>query len=373
MLWRWRRTLCWLGFLLTIAGASYSPSVGLAPRRPWCGIYPTVVTPWRCDGTVDEDALRRQIEFQLCGGVHGILVLGTLGEGDYATLQERAAVIRTAVATVRQRVPVVVGVHTSDYQLARTMARQAQELGADAILVKYLGDPCADPERVYQFYKNLSQEQILPMFYYHFPGQTGLYLPPQDLARILMLPGIVGIKTSTLDLAETRTLIYLTRGHGKVFLSGTALNLTQYLDAGGHGAMCPEAVLLPDLTVATYHAYLQGATVQARTWQRQLFIVAPLLRDRPTPVFLARHITMFAQDRDISIPVRSDTGQARLKATLNALGICMNATVKCPLPQLDCQDAIKVHLAASRIKRLCKHSECVLEAEPEKQRTFFAD
>lgn len=339
-----------------IAASGSAPAKSPAPRS-WCGIYPTVVTPWRCDGAVDEEALRQEIEYQLCGGVHGILVLGTLGEGDYATLEERAAVIRTAVATVRGRVPVVVGVHTTDLKLARTLARQARDLGADAMLVKYLGDPCPDTELVYHFYHQLSDSGILPIFYYHFPGQTGLSLSPQNLARILLLPRVVGIKTSTLDLAETRTLIYLTRGHGKIFLGGTALNLTQYLDAGGHGAMCPEAVLLPELTVAAYNAYIEGAAAQARTWQRQLFVVAPLLRNRPTPVFLARHITMFTQDRDIPIPVGSDTGQARLKATLNELGICMNSTVKCPLPQLSVHDSLRARLAARRIERLRRHCD----------------
>ncbi|MCS7166295.1 MAG: dihydrodipicolinate synthase family protein [Gemmatales bacterium] len=339
-----------LGLLVSII-ISVNGSVA-QPRKKWswCGIYPTVLTPWRCDGSVDEDALRRQIIYQLDGGVHGILVLGTLGEGDYATMNERAAVIRTAVATVQGRVPVVVGVHTADIQDALQKARQAQTLGADALLVKYIGDPCPESHRILRFYEHLSQAQILPIFYYHFPGQTGVYLSPHDLAKILSLPNVIGIKTSTLDLAETRALIWLTRNQNKVFLSGTALNLTQYLEAGGHGAMCPEAAILPCHTVAVYHAYWQGATTLARTWQRQLFVIAPLLRDGPTPVCLARHVVMFAQDRDISIPVGPDTGQARLKATLNELGICMNATVKCPLPPLDVHDRIKVRLAVARIR-----------------------
>ena len=327
-------------------------------KRSWCGIYPTVLTPWRCDGTVDEDALRQQIEFQLQGGVHGILVLGTLGEGDYANLDERAAVIRTAVATVNRRVPVVVGVHTSELQQAIQMSHQARTLGADAILVKYLGDPGASPDRVYQFYKKLSETNILPMFYYHFPGQTGLYLSPEDLAKIVALPNIIGIKTSTLDLAETRTLIHWTREWKKVFLSGTALNLTQYLEAGGQGAMCPEAVLLPAHTVGVYEAYIRGATARARTWQRQLFVVAPLLREGPTPVCLARHMIMFTQDRNIPVPVREDTGQARLKAALNELGICMSPAVKCPLPPLDVHDRLKVKLTAARIRALYAKPIC---------------
>ncbi len=68
---------------------------------PWAGIYPTVVMPFCHDGRIDAASLERQIRFQVHGGVRGVLVLGTIGEGEYATLEERAQVIATAVRSDR--------------------------------------------------------------------------------------------------------------------------------------------------------------------------------------------------------------------------------------------------------------------------------
>ena len=126
-----------------------APVATLAPAlvccKPcWGGIYPTVLTPWNCNGCgVDTAALAAEVQYQLCGGVHGLLLLGTLGEGMYASEQERAEVITTAVATVAGKVPVVVGIHTGDVQCALNQLHQAKALGAQAVLVKYLGPKCA--------------------------------------------------------------------------------------------------------------------------------------------------------------------------------------------------------------------------------------
>src|SRR4029077_19622469 len=96
---------------------------------------------------------------------------------------------------------------------------------------------------------------------------------------VLSLPNVVGAKESTLDLKEVQAHINGVAGQGKVFLSGTALNLTQFRGIGGHGAMCPEAALLPLDAVAAYeNAYEVGDRKSARRQQRDLFVLAPLLK-----------------------------------------------------------------------------------------------
>ena len=223
-----------LVFSLVITGCRTEMTTCCTPPSPapvaqcsWRGIYPTVVTPWCCDRGVDEASLAAQIHFQLKHGVHGLLVLGTIGEGEYATLEERAQVIRVAVGQTQGCVPVVVGIHTCDCTVAKTQLQQAKELGASAVLVKYLGRPCASYPEVYGFYQELvaqAAQNCLPIFYYHYPRQTGLKLSPSEVAQILLIPGVVGIKESTLDLKEVEAHIALTCGRSKVFLSGTALN-----------------------------------------------------------------------------------------------------------------------------------------------------
>jgi 4-hydroxy-tetrahydrodipicolinate synthase len=223
----------------------------------WGGIYPTVVTPF-CDHGVDVKSLESQLQFELHGGVQGLLLLGTIGEGQYVTMEERAQVITTAVQVAHGCVPIVVGIHCCDVESAREQLLQAKALGASAVLVKYTDHPGACGSEVIGFISALAELNALPIFYYHYPSATGLKLPADDIAAILSIQGVIGIKESTLNLREIEKHIHLTAGQGKVFLSGSGLNLTQFLGLGGNGAMCPEAVLLPSPTVKAHHAYLAG-------------------------------------------------------------------------------------------------------------------
>src|SRR5207245_8574810 len=100
---------------------------------------------------------------------------------------------------------------------------KARNLGAAAVLVKYLGNPHASAEEVFGFYAALSDMHILPVFYYHYPGQTGVRLSAHAVADILSLPGIIGIKESTLNLREMQAHIRLTCGLGKACFTSTAL------------------------------------------------------------------------------------------------------------------------------------------------------
>jgi dihydrodipicolinate synthase/N-acetylneuraminate lyase len=308
-----------------------------APWRPcscvqgWGGIYPTVLSPWNCDGSVDVQALVAQLTYQLNGGVHGLLLLGTIGEGEYATMEDRASIIATTVAITQKKVPIVVGIHTSDVDTALTQMHQAKALGADAVLVKYAGNPGASFPFVLGFYKALSDSGILPIFYYHYPSNTGINLTPKEVALIVKLPNFVGIKESTLNLREVEDHIRLTRGCGRVFLSGTALNLTQFLSLGGHGAMCPEAAILPEKTVCAFELMAcRGLRNEARLVQKELFELVPVLRGGFAPPAGARILMMAAQDHKMPQRMGEDPSPARLKAALAEKGVPISMTSKAP-------------------------------------------
>jgi 4-hydroxy-tetrahydrodipicolinate synthase len=326
-------------------------------------VYPTVVTPF-CDGGVDTAALERQLRYELSGGVRGFLVLGTLGEGQYVTPAERVQVITTAVRMACGHVPVVVGIHTCHIDQARAETMQARDLGASAVLVKYLGNPKACPHDVLVFYAELSALGALPVFYYHYPAQTGLRLSDADVGAILCLPGVAGIKESTLNLPEEQAHIRLTCGLGKCYFTSTALNLTQYLDLGGSGAMCPEAVVLPGPSVQVYQAYVHGRHNEARAIQKELFVVEPIVSTTPLPVVLARPLEMSAADHTMPLPLTVGQPQARIKAALTCLGVPTPAVVKCPLPPLTGKDLDKVRKAVCRAKAI-DWFEVAMQVPPE--------
>lgn len=352
---------CILCLLIVVAPASAQTSMlcpcpATPPCSPcckpaWAGIYPTVLTPWLCGSCgVDIQALDQEIRYQLFGGVNGLLVLGTLGEGMYANDSERAQVISTAVATTKGKVPVIVGIHSGDVQCALQQLHQAKALGASAVLVKFTGPAHTPFSEVLGFYEALSSTGELAIFYYHIPGSVDRKLKPCEVIQVLSLPNVVGAKESTLDLKEVQAHINGVAGQGKVFLSGTALNLTQFRSIGGHGAMCPEAALLPLDAVAAYaSAYEVGDRKSARRQQRDLFILAPLLKGGLITENGARMITMTSQDLKLPQRLGRDSSQARLKAALCQLGVSMNSTVKSELPGLSAWDR---HLVKSTVTKI---------------------
>lgn len=348
--------------LLCVVVPVYSQNSDLCPpmsklpcvqccKPAWAGVYPTVLTPWHCGGCgVDTQALATEIRYQLCGGVHGLLVLGTLGEGMYASEEERAQVISTAVGETKGKVPVIVGIHTGDYQCALNQIQQAKTLGAQAVLVKYLGHKRTPFCEVLGFFAALSDSGVLPIFYYHIPGSVERKLTSNEVVQVLSLANVVGAKESTLDLREVQAHINGVCGQGKVFLSGTALNLTQFRGIGGHGAMCPEAAILPCDTVSAYEtAYEQGNRRGGRAQQRDLFVLAPLLKGGLITENGARQFTMTSQDLKLPQKLGRDESQARLKGALNSLGVSMNTTVKAPLPGLSAWDR---HLVKSTVRKI---------------------
>jgi dihydrodipicolinate synthase/N-acetylneuraminate lyase len=282
-----------------------------------------------------------------------LLVLGTFGEGQYVTPEERAQVIGTAVRVAKGTVPVVVGIHTCIFDEAHCQLLLAKRLGASAVLVKYSGNPHASGAEVLDFFAALSALEALPIFYYHYPAQTGLRLSPIEIAQILALPNVVGIKESTLNLREMQAHIEAARGLNKTFLCSTALMLTQFLCAGGHGAMCPEAVLLPAPTVQCFNTWTHGKYDDARAIQSELFVLTPILRSsHVTSPHLTRTIFTAAQDHQMPLPMATDKPQARMKAALTYLCVPTPACVKCPNPALTARDLSRVQAAVREIKQI---------------------
>ena len=321
-------------------------------RCPWAGVYPTVVVPFCDQGGVDTAALEKQLRYQLDGGVHGLLVLGTLGEGMYVSPGERAQVIVTTARVAGRAVPIVVGIHTCNVESALAQMLQARDLGASAVLVKYLGNPHASAGEVLGFYASLSDAGILPIFYYHYPDQTGLELCPQDVAAVVSLPGVVGIKESTLDLPEIQEHIALTRSLGKVVLSSTVLNLTQVLESGGQGAMCPEAVVMPGPAARTYQAWIEGRPDEARALQKELFATAPIVLGNLTPVALERRRGHGGGGPQSAAAAGRRPATSPPQGGLTDLGVPTPVAVKYPLPPLSARDARRVARAVRRLQAI---------------------
>src|SRR5436190_14648291 len=165
------------------------------------GVLPALVTPFR-DGQVDEKAFVALVERQIAAGVHGLVPVGTTGEGSTLSHEEHRRVVELCVQTARGRVPVIAGAGSNSTAEAIDLVRHAKAVGADAALVvtPYYNRP--SQEGLYRHYEAINDAVELPIIVYNVPSRTSIDLSNATLARLAKLPNIVGIKDATGDLGR---------------------------------------------------------------------------------------------------------------------------------------------------------------------------
>src|SRR3954453_11790286 len=172
------------------------------------GALTAMVTPFR-DGKVDEGRLREQIEFQISGGIEGLVPVGTTGESPTLDFPEHERVIALTVEYAKKRVPVIAGTGANATTEALELHGFAKKAGADACLSvnPYYNKPTQ--EGLYRHFMTLADRVQLPIVLYNIPGRTGVTMTPQTVQRLAKHPNIVAIKeaTGSLDQAsEIRAL-----------------------------------------------------------------------------------------------------------------------------------------------------------------------
>src|SRR6185295_2044944 len=148
------------------------------PRPALRGAFTALVTPFGADGTVDEEALRRLVRWQVLAGIDGLVPCGTTGEASTLSVTERERVIALTVETVAERsasrrIPVVAGTGTNDTASTIAATRRAAGLGADAALVvaPYYNRP--DARMLEAHFRAVADEGDLPIVVYNVPSRTG--------------------------------------------------------------------------------------------------------------------------------------------------------------------------------------------------------
>ncbi|MGB7161473.1 MAG: 4-hydroxy-tetrahydrodipicolinate synthase [Tepidisphaeraceae bacterium] len=172
-------------------------------KLPISGAMTAMVTPF-ADGRVDESRLREQIEYQIAGGIDGLVPVGTTGESPTLDFDEHERVIELTVETAAGRVPVIAGVGGNATSEALTLHQFAKRAGATAGLSvnPYYNKP--SQEGLYRHFMTLADKVDLPIVLYNIPGRTGITMSAQTVARLNEHPNIVAIKEATgqLDMAS---------------------------------------------------------------------------------------------------------------------------------------------------------------------------
>lgn len=232
------------------------------------GILPALLTPMDADGaSVNHATLQRLVELHIQRGVAGFFVCGGSGEGLLLTPAEREAVLATVVAAVRGRAAVIAHIGALDTATAARLAAHAAGLGVDAVAAVPPVYFRVDDLALVDHYRLIADAAGgTPVYLYNIPSATGVEINARVLARLLELPAIRGIKHSSYDLYDMRTMIELAPGRLTV-LSGFDEVCLAGLCMGAHGAIGSTYNVMPATFTALYRAVQSGDLAQAQDLQ----------------------------------------------------------------------------------------------------------
>jgi 4-hydroxy-tetrahydrodipicolinate synthase len=248
------------------------------------GAITAIVTPFK-DGRLDEEAYRELIEFQIQGGINGIVPCGTTGESPTLSHAEHKRVVETCLDQVKKRVPVIAGSGSNNTAEAIELTKHAEAAGADYALMitPYYNKPTQ--EGLYQHYKTVASQTRIPIVVYNVPGRTSLNLLPETMARLADLPNIVGLKDATGDLKQGAKTLQLC-GDKITVLSGDDFTVLPLLSVGGQGVISVVSNVAPGDMAGMCHAFFAGNLAKAKELHYKMWplIEAMFYETNPAPV-----------------------------------------------------------------------------------------
>lgn len=248
------------------------------------GAFTAIVTPFK-NGRLDEEAYRELIEFQVKGGVHGIVPCGTTGESPTLSHAEHKRVVETCIDQVKKRVVVIAGSGSNNTAEALELTQHAQQAGADAALMitPYYNKPTQ--EGLYQHYKTVASQTKIPIVVYNVPGRTSVNLLPETVARLVELPNIVGLKDATGDLKQGCKTLELC-GDKITVLSGDDFTTFPLLCVGGKGVISVVSNVVPADMAGMCNAFFKGDLEGARKLHYKMWPLteAMFYETNPVPV-----------------------------------------------------------------------------------------
>ena len=216
------------------------------------GIYSPICTPFSPDGErIDEDTIRRLIDFQLKNGVHGIIPCGGTGEFYALDVSERKRVTEITVEHVGKRVPVMPHTGSCSTRQVIELSKHAQSVGADALMiVPPFYDPPNDDEIV-EHYERISHAVALPIMVYNIPAHSKINLRPELLQQLVEIAKVQMIKDSTGDLVQFQRILEELGDRLTVFNGADTLSYSG-LSLGAKGCVWGAANPTPKQCVELY-------------------------------------------------------------------------------------------------------------------------
>ena len=287
------------------------------------GVYTALVTPMAEDGKVDQKALRKLVDFQIEGGVDGLVPIGTTGESPTLDGEECKDVIRIVVEQARGRVPVIAGAGSNCTSEAIDYARDAKEVGAEATLQvsPYYNKPTNAGFLAH--FRAIADAVDLPLIVYNIASRTGKNIDNPTMLELAQHRNIVAVKEASGDIGQMMDLIARKPADFTV-LSGDDNMVFPLMALGGSGVISVASNIVPDRVSKMVRAALKGDWNAARKMHYELLPLFKGIFIETNPIPIKAAMAMKGMMKEVyRLPMcpMSAKNREALAATLKELKI----------------------------------------------------
>jgi 4-hydroxy-tetrahydrodipicolinate synthase len=288
------------------------------------GTGTALVTPFKKDGSVDEAALRRLVDFQIANGIEALIPVGTTGESPAFTHEEHARIVEVVVEQASKRVKVFAGTGSNSTQKTIEQTKMAKDLGADAALIvgPYYNKP--SQEGYIQHYRAVAEAVEIPFIIYNVPGRTGGNIDASTILRMAEeIPAAMAVKEASGNFAQ---IMEIARNRPKRFslLSGDDAITLPMMSVGGDGCISVVANETPRDFSDMVRCCLNGDWTRARQLHEKLLplMQANFIEANPIPVKAALAMMgMIEEVYRLPLVKIGDKNREILRAVLNQTGL----------------------------------------------------
>ena len=283
-----------------------------------------IVTPMKENLEVNYDKLDEMLEEQIAGGTDAIVICGTTGESATMTEEEHAATIRFAIERVNHRIPVIAGTGSNCTRTAIQLSKEAQEDGADGLLLVTPYYNKATQNGLIAHYTAICNEVNIPAILYNVPSRTGCGLQPQTVATLVKdVENIVGIKEASGNISTVAQIMHLCDGNVDLY-SGNDDQVVPLLALGGIGVISVLSNVAPKQTHDMCAEFFKGNIEASRRIQLKAMPLIEALFSEVNPIPVKAALNLMGKnvgEPRLPLTVMEPQHQEVLKKAMQDFGI----------------------------------------------------
>jgi dihydrodipicolinate synthase/N-acetylneuraminate lyase len=245
------------------------------------GIIAPVITPFTPEENLDETVFRREVNYLLGAGIHGISPGGSTGEGELVRDAELVRMVEIIQEENSRHIPVVAGIIRTSTRDAIRAALAVKKAGATALMVtpiQYLGG--ADADGNYEYYDRISDAAGLPIIIYNVVPQNEI--KPDSFYKMLDIGNVIGIKQSNGGVPGFMEMMITCGEKGHIYSASDEMLYTTF-DLGAAGAIAAILTLFPEISVEIWNSVQAGERDRARELQAKIYPVWSMIKGPQFP------------------------------------------------------------------------------------------